>query len=253
MIILLCVQWGYGQYTIPEKPQQQTSIYDYAELLNASDKKKLERKLISYADTTSTQIVIAIIENLEGENIGLLAPRWGHKWGIGQAEEDNGIFILLAKDDRKIWIAPGYGAEEKLTAGITGEIVRNVIIPEFKAGSYYRGLDSGTSALMEVLNGTYTNTVSYGKKGISLKKVISLLIVFIVIIISIIGRINRRNGGRGGGRSGGLNLTDILILTSLGKGGFGGSSSSGGGSFGGGFSGGFGGGGFSGGGAGGSW
>ncbi|MEM9686488.1 MAG: TPM domain-containing protein [Bacteroidota bacterium] len=247
---VLLVQWGHSQFTIPPKPQEQTSVYDYADLLNEGQEKSLERKLIRYADTTSTQIVIAIIETLEGENIGLLTPRWAQKWGVGQAKEDNGIFILLAAAERRIWISPGYGAEEKLTAGIVGEITRNVIIPEFKNDAYYEGLHKGTSAIIEVLQGTYTNkgTPEQGKS--SKGKFVLLVIVFVIIVI-ILSRI--RNNRNGGGRSRrGLDLTDILILSSLGKGSFGGSSSGSGG-FGGGFSGGFGGGGFSGGGAGGSW
>jgi uncharacterized protein len=58
------------------------------------------------------------------------------------------VLILLAKAERKIWISPGYGLEDRLTAGIGGEITRNIIIPEFKAGSYYKGLDKGTNALL---------------------------------------------------------------------------------------------------------
>ena len=63
--------------------------------------------------------------------------------------------ILLSKKDRKIWIAPGYGVEERLTAGINGELTRNIIIPEFKAGSYYSGLDKGADAIFKVLQGKY--------------------------------------------------------------------------------------------------
>ena len=82
--------------------------------------------------STTTQIVVITIESLKGEDIGILTPKWGQEWGIGQKDEDNGIVILLSKNDRKIWIAPGYGAEERLTAGVNGEIIRNIITPEFK-------------------------------------------------------------------------------------------------------------------------
>ncbi len=135
-----------AQFNIPEKPASasvQTSVFDYANLLSASQKQQLEQKLISYADTTSTQIVVAIIPSLNGEYEGELAPKWAHKWGIGQAKEDNGVFILLAEKERKLWIAPGYGLEHLLTAGINGEIIRNYIIPEFKKGDYYTGLKRG--------------------------------------------------------------------------------------------------------------
>ncbi|MDG3584132.1 TPM domain-containing protein [Galbibacter pacificus] len=246
----------YAQFDIPEKPAEETSVYDYANILAASQKTALEQKLINYADTTSTQIVIATVPTINGENIGMLAPKWAHKWGVGQAKEDNGVFILLAEQERKIWISPGYGLEQKLTAGINGEIIRNIIIPEFKKGDYYVGLDKGTDAIIDLFNGTYKGTPQKRKGNSSNSNGKFFLIIIVFIIIAII--LSRGRGGRGGGnrgrRGGGIDLLDMIILSNLGRGGgsFGGGSS-GGGFGGGGFGGGFGGGGFSGGGAGGSW
>ena len=104
-IYFCCAQTLSAQFEIPKKPKFQTSVYDdYIQLLTPSEKKNLERKLIQYSDTTSTQIVVAIISSTDGENINYLGAQWAHSWGIGQEKEDNGIFILLAKDDRKIVI-----------------------------------------------------------------------------------------------------------------------------------------------------
>lgn len=253
LFLFLCSFTAPAQFEIPEKPSDQTSVYDYAKVLSPNEKNALERKLISYADTTSTQIVIAIVPTINGENIGLLAPKWGEKWGIGQAKEDNGIFILLAEQEHKIWIAPGYGAEEKLTAGINGEIIRNVIIPEFKRGDYYAGLDKGIDAIFKVLNGTYAENRNFTP---DVKLIAFFIFVIIMIIIMILSKFRRGGGGGNGGYSRGSSMLDFILLSSLGRGGFGGGSSSGGsfgGGGGGGFGGGFGGGGFSGGGAGGSW
>ena len=115
-VTLCVVSIGYAQFDIPKKAtgSAQTSVYDYANLLEPQQKQALERKLINYADTTSTQIVVAIIPSLKGENEGMLAPKWAHEWGIGQKDEDNGVLILLAEKERKIWISPGYGLEHIL-------------------------------------------------------------------------------------------------------------------------------------------
>lgn len=246
--LFLSTSISFGQFTIPEKPSFQTSVYDYAKVLSETEAKQLEQKLIRYSDSTSTQIVFISIEDLKGEDIGILTPKWGHQWGIGQEKEDNGILILLSKNDRKIWIAPGYGIEERLTAGINGEIIRNIIVPEFKAGSYYQGLDKGSDAIFDVLKGKYKGERKKDGPGIL---PIILIIVFIIIFITIASK--NKGNGNSGGFGGGPDLSDIIILSrmgrgggSFGSGGFGGGSS-------GGFGGGFGGGGFSGGGAGGSW
>lgn len=245
----------FAQFTIPEKPSFQTSVYDYAKIFSANEKAQLEEKLIRYSDSTTNQIVIVTIETLKGEDIGILTPKWGQTWGIGGTEkDDNGVLILLAKAEKKIWISAGYGLEDRLTAGIGGEITRNIIIPEFKAGSYYNGLDKGTDALFDVFKGKYKGERKQ-KKDKNLPVVPIIIIVF--IILALISR-NKNNGGNSGNSGGGPSLLDVIILSSLGRnsGGFGGSSGGGfgggGGGFGGGF-GGFGGGGFSGGGSGGSW
>lgn len=255
LVCLFVTQISFAQFDIPEKPSFQTSVYDYANVLSADEKAQLEEKLIRYSDTTTTQIVVITIESLKGEDIGILTPKWGHAWGIGGTEKnDNGVIILLAKAEKKIWISAGYGLEDRLTAGIGGEITRNIIIPEFKAGSYYKGLDKGTDALFDVFKGKYKGERKQTKE----KKIpIVPIIIIVFIILALISR-NKKDGGNSGNSGGGPSLLDVILLSSLGRnsggGGFGGGSSGGGfGGGGGGFGGGFGGGGFSGGGSGGSW
>lgn len=253
LVCLLLTQISFAQFTIPEKPSFQTSVYDYANVLSATEKAQLEEKLIKYSDSTTTQIVVITIESLKNEDVSQLATKWGQTWGIGgTAKDDNGVIILLAKNEKKIAINPGYGLEDRLTAGIGGEIIRNIIIPEFKAGSFYNGLDKGTDALIDVFKGKYK-----GQRKKTQQNNDFPILPFIIIIIVILVLISRNKGGGGnsGNSGGGPSLLDVIILSSLGRngggGGFGGSS--GGGFGGGGFGGGFGGGGFSGGGSSGGW
>jgi len=244
-----------AQFEVPKKPSFQTSLYDYAKLLDPADASALETKLVNYFDSTGTQIVVAIIETLDGTEISLLTSEWGHEWGVG-GKEDNGVFILLAKKEKKIYIAPGYGLEHKLTAGINGEIIRNHIIPKFRNNDYYGGLDVGTDQLIQLFSGTYKKTAdkSDGSSGWAFSL---LFIGFFILLIFLANRNKKGGGGNNGGRRSNFSLLDAIIMSqtisSAGSrshgGGFGGGS---GGGFGG-FGGGFGGGGFSGGGAGGSW
>lgn len=255
-VLLTAILFGnltFAQFTIPKVPTEQTSVYDYADVLQPDEEAQLKEKLIRYSDSTTTQIVVITIESLQGEDIGILTPKWGHAWGIGGSEKnDNGVIILLAEKERKIWISAGYGLEDRLTAGIGGEITRNIIIPEFKAGSYYKGLDKGTDALFDVFKGKYKGERKKAKKEGSIP--ILPIIIIIFVIIFIIAKNKGNGGGNHGNRGGGFDLADIIILSSLGRGGGGGFGGSSGGGFGsGGFGGGFGGGGFSGGGSGGSW
>ncbi len=132
--------------------------------------------------------------------------------------------------------------------------MRNIIIPEFKTGSYYNGLDKGTDAIIDALKGKYQGTRKSNDGSI----LPFLIFIGVFILIIILAAKNNKGGGNGsGGRFSGPDLADMIILSRMGRsGGFGNSGgfgSSGGGFGGGGFGGGFGGGGFSGGGAGGSW
>ncbi|MGK4567086.1 TPM domain-containing protein [Flavobacterium sp. 3HN19-14] len=212
LVSAIFTQVAQAQFQIPEIPKLQTSLYDYANLLNADEKTALEEKLIRYSDSTTTQIVVITIDDLKGENIDQLATNWGQKWGIGQKNEDNGVFILVAKNDRKIALHPGYGAEERLTAGICGEIIRNTITPEFKAGSYYNGLNKGADAIFDALKGKYKGERKSDSGG---KFPFAILIFIAIIIFAIISRNRRGGGGRGNSFGGGGDFLTGMIIGSL--------------------------------------
>lgn len=262
LLLFLCVfSQVSAQFTIPEKPELQTSVYDYVSLLSQSDRKALEEKLIRYSDTTSTQIVVVIFASTEGEDINYLGAQWGHKWGIGQEKEDNGVLVLVANDDRRIAISTGYGVEGRLTDAMCSRIIDLIIVPEFRNGNYAGGLNKGADAIFQVLSGEFqkaieenTNPVAKGAKAFFVLIFILFVILIFVLIIIYVNRKNK-GGGKGGGRHKGLDIWDVIILSNMGRGSYKGRGGSfGGGGFGGGgFSGGFGGGGFGGGGASGGW
>lgn len=255
-LVLLSSISSWAQYTIPEKPDTANpdAVYDYINLLTSSQKQTLENKLIRYSDTTGTQIVIAIISSTKGEDIALLGAKWGQKWGVGQAKEDNGIFITVAKDDRQVDINTGYGIEYIISDSDAERLINQVMIPHFKKGNFYTGLDQATNTIFKHLQGNYkgerqqTHTTPI--------EPIAMFIIFIVLII-ILSKGNKKGGDSGGtGRHVTQSLLDVIILSNMGRGGFsGGSWGNGNGGFGGsgGFGGGFGGGGFGGGGASGGW
>lgn len=255
LLLLLITLAGFSQdVKIPEKPALQTSYYEIGTtLLDATQKQAIEQKLINYADSTSTQVVVVVVPTTQGEQPWKFAFDIADKWGIGQKGKDNGILLLVAKDDRQIFIAAGDGVQHLLTDAMAKLIIENDIKPSFKEGDYYSGIDNGTTAIIDVMKGEYkeerTNLRKDNDDG-GVGGIIFFIIIFVIIIIIL-----AKGGGRGGrGGGGGFgDLATMVLLSSLGRsggssGGFGGGSSGGGG-----FGGGFGGGGFSGGGAGGSW
>ncbi|MCS3868208.1 uncharacterized protein J3D55_001124 [Chryseobacterium ginsenosidimutans] len=249
-----------AQYTIPEKPAVLYPVFDEANLLSQQEKDELNSKLIKFADSTSTEIEVVIIPSTKGEDVNFLATMFGQKWGIGKKGVDNGIVFLIATEDHTMSIQQGRAVEQYLTASVAGQILDYIVTPHFKQGEWYEGINRGTSALMEAVQGKFkplNNKESGGDTSIF--KI--LLIAFVIIIILAI-LFGNKNNGKGGGN---YDDDDVILSRrgrrnypggffpfpgSFGGGGFGGGSS--GGSSGGGF-GGFGGGGSSGGSSGGGF
>lgn len=254
LTILLAFTFLFGiAQKVPPRPNPPRLVNDFTNTLSADQIESLERKLVAYDDSTSNQIVIAIIPTTNDYAPVDYATKLGREWGVGNKKTNNGLILLIAKDDHQIFIAPGYGLEGAIPDITANSIVVNEITPNFKANDFYRGLDLGTNAIMKAAAGEYKAPAGYRKKDKG--KGNGSILGFVIIIGIIIFLVSR--GGRGGGgmvsrRGYGDLVAGALLGNLLGGGGRGGAFGGGGSSGGGGF-GGFGGGSFGGGGSGGSW
>ena len=228
-------------------------VTDQAGLLSSVEEQTLERTVRFYADTTSTQIVIVTLPDLGGQDIALYATELGQQWGVGRQDQDNGIVILVSRDDHKVFIATGFGLEAAIPDAVANRILNEIVLPDFKQGRFYAGLAGAVDALILAAAGEFTAertprviTRTRRRRTRSFSGLLYVVLMIVFFVVSSFGRGGGRGGGRRYRRHGGL----PFIIWGGGSG-FGGGGSSGFG--GGGFSGGFGGGGFGGGGAGGSW
>lgn len=238
----------FGQNGIPEAPTPPRLVNnlskEFPNFLSSEEEQKLEQKLMNFAETTSNQIVIVIIDDLAGYEPAEFAYELGDKWKVGHEKEDNGIVILIKPtEDRKFFIATGKGLEGVIPDYTTNQVAEEELIPYLKSGEYYKALDNTSEVLMKLAKGEYNSNKYANKKKKDNGIVVFIVIAVIIFLIFLSGKGGRGRGGRGGGGMtfgpGGFFFTG---------GGFGGGSSSGGGGFGG-----FGGGSFGGGGSGGSW
>lgn len=260
-LILLLRCYEVSAQEFPEKPVPPRLVNDFAGMLTAIEADALENKLVAYYDSTSTQISIVTVTDFHGYDRSDYAQRLAEKWGIGQRGLDNGILILIkpktSENSRgEVFIAPGYGLESVVPDIVCAQIIDNEILPAFRAGAYYQGLDRATNILMSLASGEFPPD-KYGKSQVDNIEGLAPIIIFIVFIILIM--VIRSNGGsnqRHISRKG-LPLWILLSMMNSGssshRGSWGGFSGGGGFSRGGGGFGGFGGGSFGGGGAGGSW
>lgn len=240
---------------LPPRPSPPRLVNDLTGLLQPGEAAALERKLVALDDSTGTQVAVVIVNTTDGISPNEYATELGRAWGVGQAGTNNGVVLLAAMEDREVYIATGYGAEGGLTDAVAATIVRETIVPRFREGRFYDGLDRATDAIAAALAGEFTAPAeSTGDPGDVETLVCCLLILFVLLIVMSSRSKGGMTGGPGRGgrrrRGGGV----VFIPTGGFGGGFGGGGFGGGGFGGGGGGfGGFGGGSFGGGGAGGSW
>lgn len=236
-----------AQNVLP-KPNPPHLVNDAAGVLSPEQVDILERKLVALDDSTSNQIAVVLIKTLGDYAVEDYAVKLFREWGIGNKKTNNGVLIIAAIDDRKVWIEVGYGLEGAIPDVTASSIYRNELVPEFKQQNYYRGIDNAINALTKAAVGEYKVKKERKEKG---GKGGGSIITFLFILFVVIMLLSR--GGRGGRGGGGLgSIANAVLISSLLNGGRGGGGWGGGDSGGGGF-GGFGGGGSGGGGAGGGW
>lgn len=239
---------------IPSRPSPARLVNDLAEIFTPAQEVELERMLTAFDDSTSNQIAVVTVKDLEGYDASEYATRIGLDWGVGSEKFDNGVVILVkpkTNSPGQVFIAVGYGLEGAIPDAYAKRIIDNEMIPFFRQNDYYGGVHTGCKVLMKLASGEISQLregdEEEGLYAIAAMLMIICLTVFIVIIVMKKGGKGGNNGsGNGGGRT--IYVGPIITTGSS----FGGRSSGG---FGGGFGGfgGFGGGSFGGGGAGGSW
>ena len=254
LILLSVISINTFAQDFPAKPNK--IVNDYANFLSQQEQNALENKLVNFSNQTSSQIAIAIVKSLDGYDVASYASGLGEHWGIGQKGKNNGILILVKPKTRsskgEVYISTGYGLEGAVPDAISKRIVNNEILPYFKQGMYYKGLDEATNRIMELTKGEYTADEYSEATSTNPASAIPGIIIFIIVIVfSFVGRA-RRARHYSVGHNVPFWIAMGMMSSGRSHGGSFGSFSSGGGSFGGGF-GGFGGGSFGGGGAGGSW
>ncbi len=251
-LLVLTFQAALSQ-VIPAKPNPPRLVNDFTNTLTPDQVATLERRLVAFDDSTSNQVAVVIIDDLGNYDVADYNLELARKWGVGGAEFDNGVVLLIAKKNRKLNIATGYGVEGALPDVTASHIIQDVIVPNFRGDDYYRGISEGVEAIIKAIEGKYKvprNRESGKGPGV---------LPFIIIVLIVLFIMSRGGGGRGGqysSRRGTRGLDPFIIghiLGSLGSGRGGGSFGGGGFGGGGGGFGGFGGGGFGGGGASGSW
>jgi len=255
-------------------------VTDDAAILTVDQKETIASVLLQYQKDTSNEIAVLIVKTLDGMTPVDAAVEVGRKWGVGSKEKENGILMLIAYEDREMFIATGYGLEGAVPDIVAAGIINEDMIPAFREGKYYEGIMAGIDSLKKHIGGEYTaDRYEIDEDAPAVAWVFFLIFIAFNWLGAIFARTKSWWLGGVAGGIGGMLLTiwygwwltvPILVVIGLvfdfivsnmppsSRGGRGGRGGGGFGGFGGGSSGGsgfggFGGGSFGGGGAGGKW
>lgn len=255
-LLLFVVSFCHAQQ-IPNRPSPPRLVNDFTNTLTISQANNLEYKLRNYHDTTSTQIAVVFVNDLQGTTAADFAYQLGEKWGVG-TKENNGIVILVKpKNETKgeVFISVGYGLEQYVPDALAKRIIENQMIPAFKYNDYYSGVNNAIDSIIKLASGGFKSDKSTEEDS----EIAALIFIIIgmaamILYISLVNKVGKTISSKKDDTSFWRTLFWLSLLNnnshrhnhwndfSGGSGGFGG----------GGFSG-FGGGSFGGGGAGGSW
>ena len=271
LLFLLLALLSAAPASAQDFPKLTGRVVDNADLLDPAREAALTQKLAGLEQRTGRQLVVATLPSLKGRGIEDTGYRLGREWAIGGKDKDDGVLLIVAPNEKKVRIETGYGARVFLTDAVSSVIIRNAILPRFKAGDFPGGIEAGVDQLITQMGmtpaeaqkrireaeGSTRTAPSRGSSGLGLLPLLFWGVIVLFVLLSFARRVGGRRyrGKRRRGRGG---VDPMVVLWGLqalsqatrggGGGGFGGF---GGGGGGGGFSGG--GGSFGGGGASGSW
>lgn len=245
---------------IPNRPTPPRLVNDFTNTLTKNQQYNLEQKLVAYNDTTSTQIAVVFVNDLQGTTAADFAYQLGEKWGVG-TKDNNGVVILIKpKTNTKgeVYISVGYGLEPYIPDAIAKRIIENEMIPAFKNNDYYSGVNNAVDIIIGLASGAFSaEEYSSSDDEIFILVFFIIMMAAMIFFINIAGKVGKTYSSRHDDSS----IWKALFWASVFSNGnhhnhhnhWGGFSGGSGGFGGGGSFGGFGGGHFGGGGAGGSW
>lgn len=190
----------------PPTPTPFRYLNDYTRTLSSQQQNKLEQKLIKFQQETGSQIAVVLIPTTGEYTPAEYAFKLGDQWGIGRKKLNDGVLMLIAKNDRKIFIATGEGLEGAMPDAFLSQLIRNVITPQFKQGNYAQGINNGLDYLIAASKGEYKPDTSEKYADY----IVPALMLFFFITIVVIGELNWRRGYISQGRNSRISGNDFF-------------------------------------------
>ena len=177
--------------------QPTADVNDFAGILSPDQKESLEQICRRVRESTGAQLAVVVLKSLEGGQVDDFAVRLFKQWGIGQKDEQNGVLLLVAIDDRKARIEVGYGLEPILPDALAGRILNDQLFPAFKQQQYAEGLTAAIERMAQIIEKNEPAPADAGQPDaeVSTFAIVGMLSLFVAIGSFILGAgLGRRSG-----------------------------------------------------------
>lgn len=151
--VLLLMLGMHAQAALLPIPELKTRVTDLTQTLNTEQQAQLEAKLVAFEQETGSQIAVLLVSSTQPEAIEQYSIRVVESWKLGREKQDDGVLLLVAKDDRKMRIEVGYGLEGAIPDVIAKRIIAEIMTPRFRQGHFYGGITQATEQLMRLIRG----------------------------------------------------------------------------------------------------
>lgn len=165
-LYILALLFSFSSFGQVEIPELKTRVTDLTNTLSVSQRSSLENKLASLEEKKGSQVVVVLINSTDYETIEAYSIRLAESWKIGRKNIDDGVILLIAKEDRKLRIEVGYGLEGAITDHEAKMIIENIIVPKFKNEDYFGGIVSGVDAIIANIEGEPLPDSTYRKRDL---------------------------------------------------------------------------------------
>jgi uncharacterized protein len=192
IVLFQLIGFSHLLYAQLEVPKLKGRVTDQTNLLTSAQINVIEAQLETLEKEKGSQVVLLIVESTKPETIEQYSIRVADEWKIGRSDPDDGVLLLVAKSDRKIRIEVGYGLEGAIPDAIAKRIIDNVMVPHFRDGDYFLGIEEGLEAITALIKGEELPEVSDseysdGNKTISMMLIFgSIILIFAVVIAKVI-------------------------------------------------------------------
>lgn len=150
LFLLLFLTAAWAQVPVPDLSRRVT---DLTATLSAEQVSALENKLAAFEAEQGSQIAVLIVPTTQPEDIAQFGIRVADAWKIGRKNVDDGVILIVAKDDRKLRLEVGYGLEGAIPDAIAKRVIAETITPYFKNGDFAGGIDAGVTQIIGLIEG----------------------------------------------------------------------------------------------------